>query len=92
MAAAQVPTSIGRVASASRCSSSALADAATLALGHDVGVPDQVHVAHRLDAHDPEQRAAVLVAPELDPRGDLPVELLAGMYGSCQRSAGITPR
>src|SRR3712207_8240114 len=51
------------------------ADAPSLAAGHDVGVADQGDVAHRLDPHDADERAVRLVAPELDARGDLGVEL-----------------
>ena len=47
-----------------------------LAGGRHVGVPDQVDVTDRLDAHDAEQRAVLLVAPEHDARGDLAIELV----------------
>ena len=52
------------------------ADAAPLAAGRDVCVADQVDVAHGLDAHDAQQRAVGLVAPERHPGGDLAVELV----------------
>ena len=52
------------------------ADAVALAGGRHVGVADQVHVAHRLDAHDRHQLAAGLVAPERDSGGDLALELV----------------
>src|SRR5215207_3784992 len=52
------------------------ADAPALALRHHVGVPDQVHVAHLLDAHHAQERAVVLVAPELHSGRDLGVELV----------------
>src|SRR6267378_1650960 len=47
----------------------------TLVAGQDVCVTDQVHITHRLDAHDSDQLAIRLIAPELDPGTDLAVEL-----------------
>src|SRR5258708_5108118 len=57
------------------------ADAAPLAAGQDVGVTDQIDVAHRLDAHHTDQFALSLIAPEFDSSGDLAVELLQGHIG-----------
>src|SRR5260370_2729334 len=57
------------------------ADAAPLAAGQDVGVTDQIDVAHRLDAHHTDQFALSLIAPEFDSSGDLAVELLQGHVG-----------
>jgi hypothetical protein len=51
------------------------ADAAALVGGGDVRVADQGDVADGLDAHDAEQLAAGLSAPEGDPGGDLFLEL-----------------
>src|SRR5258708_19546049 len=56
-------------------------DAAPLAAGQDVGVTDQIDVAHRLDAHHADQFALSLIAPEFDSGGDLAVELLQGHIG-----------
>jgi hypothetical protein len=44
-------------------------------------VADQVDVADGLDAHDSEQRAALLVAPERDACADLGVEFVGGHVG-----------
>jgi hypothetical protein len=52
------------------------ADAAALRVRQHVGVADQIDVADGLDAHHPQQRAAVLVAPERDAGGDLGRELV----------------
>jgi hypothetical protein len=57
------------------------ADAAPLAAGQDVGVTDQIHVAHRLDAHHTDQFAFSLIPPEFDSGGDLAVELSQGHIG-----------
>src|SRR4051794_41924943 len=51
---------------------------AALATGDDVGVADQLHVADRLDAHDSQQLAAVVVARERDAGSELGLELLRG--------------
>src|SRR5580700_5509517 len=56
-------------------------DASPLAAGQDVGVADQIEVAHGLDAHHTNQFALSLIAPEFDSGGDLAVELLQGHIG-----------
>src|SRR5439155_22145555 len=45
-----------------------------LARGEYVSVADQINVPYRLDAHDPDQRAFRLVAPETDLGGDLALQ------------------
>src|SRR5258708_32622576 len=57
------------------------ADAAPLAAGQDVGVTDQIDVAHRLDTHHTDQFALSLIAPEFDSGGDFAVELPQGHIG-----------
>jgi hypothetical protein len=51
------------------------ADAAALVAGDHVGVADEVDVADGLDAHDPEQRAVVLIGPERHAGRDLALEV-----------------
>src|SRR5439155_2720248 len=53
-------------------------DARSLLRRKDVGVADQVGVAHALDAHHAEQFAGALVAPEHHTRRDLRAELVRG--------------
>ena len=60
--------------------------------GQDVRVADQVDVADGLRAHDAEQLAVRLVAQNATPAAISPSSSSAPMYGSCQRSSGITPR
>jgi len=48
------------------------ADAVPLMRGKHIGVADQIDVAHRLDAHDADQRVIGFAAPELDPCGSSP--------------------
>jgi hypothetical protein len=47
------------------------ANAVSLAIRVNIGVADQINVAHRLDAHYPNQRTVRLIDPEGDPGGDL---------------------
>jgi hypothetical protein len=47
------------------------ADAAPLTGGKDIGVTDQIDIAHRLDAHDPDEDAVRLIPPERDTGRDL---------------------
>jgi hypothetical protein len=54
------------------------ADSVPLPVRRDIGVADQIDVAHGLDPHDPDEGAVVLAAPEGDARFDLPIELARG--------------
>src|SRR2546421_7835527 len=51
------------------------AHSSTLVAGQDVGVTDQVHISHGMDAHDSDQLAIRLISPEHDPGTNLAVEL-----------------
>jgi hypothetical protein len=63
-----------------------------LVLCGNVGVPDQSHILDRLHTRDTDQDTIDLDAVEVDALGNLVSQLLTGMYGSFQRSAGIMPR
>ena len=67
-------------------------DAAPLGGGSDVGVADQLDVTDLLDPHDPAQLTVGLLAVEDNTGRQFGVELGGDMYGSRQRSAGMTPR
>ena len=56
-------------------------NALVLPLRAHVGVPDQRHVLHVLDAHHANQLAVLLVSPELDAIVDLVLQLLPGHVG-----------
>jgi hypothetical protein len=54
------------------------ADTRPLRLGAHVGVADEVHVLHRLHAHDAHQFSVALEAPEHHAGADLFVEFVIG--------------
>jgi hypothetical protein len=52
------------------------ADALPLVRRQHIGMADQVNIAHWLDTHDPDQRAADFITPGADAGGDLALQLV----------------
>ena len=75
VAAAQVPTSSGRLVDGHEVLEEPAPHARALTGRHDVGVADQVDVADGLEADDADQGPVALEAGEDDARGGLAVEL-----------------
>src|SRR6267143_4932864 len=65
----------GSIAQVAQVLDQLAADASTLIACYDVGMTDQVHITHGLDAHDPDQLAIRLISPEHNAGTDLAVEL-----------------
>jgi hypothetical protein len=52
-------------------------DAVALLSRQNISVPDQLDVAHLLQAHQAGEMRAVVIAPEDDARSELPIERIA---------------
>jgi len=57
----------------------------------DVGVADERDILDRLHSHDTEKQAVFFVPQNLTPAAISSFNSANGIYGSCQRSEGITP-
>src|SRR2546427_165613 len=90
LAADHVPTSMGRALRAPEVLEQRTSEAVSLTVGKDIGMANQVDIAHRLDSHDAEQLAVCFVPPERragsDRRGN---ERRARLHGGPRKLAQV---